>query len=147
MALASLPLTEQLAWIAERRARLHQKQARERAYLNRRATRGVRTPTDEVYEADALLENDLFEALDLLAFQLQMESLKSTYQEILNLVTALRQVPEIERVTAPELVPEGIPTYFEQHCKASLECVDIPSSLSDLVHHTGQASDQTMQQP
>jgi hypothetical protein len=31
---------------------LERKQERERAYLERRARRGVRTPTDEVYEAD-----------------------------------------------------------------------------------------------
>jgi hypothetical protein len=35
-------------WIAW----LERKQERERAYLERRARRGVRTPTDEVYEAD-----------------------------------------------------------------------------------------------
>ncbi|MBX5458777.1 MAG: hypothetical protein IRZ31_17940 [Thermogemmatispora sp.] len=35
-------------WIAW----LERKQERERAYLDRRARRGVRTPTDEVYEAD-----------------------------------------------------------------------------------------------
>ncbi len=57
---------EQRAWIADRRARLHQKQARERAYLDRRALRGTHTPTDEAYEQDQLLENDLQEALDLL---------------------------------------------------------------------------------
>ena len=72
--LSSLTLTEQLAWIADRRARLHQKQARERDYLDRRAARGTHTPTDDAYEADAILENDLFEALDLLEQYLQGSS-------------------------------------------------------------------------
>ena len=69
--LAALPLADQLAWIADRRAKLREKQDRERAYLDRRAARGTHTPTDEAYEADALLENDLFEALDLLEAYLQ----------------------------------------------------------------------------
>ncbi len=69
--LAALPLADQLAWIADRRAKLREKQGRERAYLDRRAARGTHTPTDEAYEADALLENDLFEALDLLEACLQ----------------------------------------------------------------------------
>ena len=69
--LATLALADQLAWIAERRAQLRQKQDRERAYLDRRAARGAHTPTDDAYEADALLENDLFEVLDLLENCLQ----------------------------------------------------------------------------
>ncbi len=69
--LATLDLADQLAWIAERRAQLQKKQQRERAYLDRRAARGAHTPTDDAYEADALLENDLFEALDLLENCLQ----------------------------------------------------------------------------
>jgi hypothetical protein len=69
--LAALSLADQLAWIADRRAKLRQKQDRERAYLDRRAARGTHTPTDDAYEADALLENDLFEALDLLEAYLQ----------------------------------------------------------------------------
>lgn len=72
--LAALTLTEQLAWIAERRAQLQKKQQRERAYLDRRASRGTHTPTDDAYEADQTLENELFEALDLLESCLQGES-------------------------------------------------------------------------
>ncbi len=64
--LATLTPAEQLAWIADRRARLHKKQVRECAYLDRRAKRGTHTPTDEVYEQDQLPEHDLVEALDLL---------------------------------------------------------------------------------
>lgn len=61
--LVSLSLANQLAWIELRRSQLRTKQARERAYLERRAARGTHTPTDEAYEADSLLENDLLEAL------------------------------------------------------------------------------------
>ncbi|HEU5376427.1 MAG TPA: hypothetical protein VFV38_13365 [Ktedonobacteraceae bacterium] len=64
--LATLALSNQLAWIADRRVRLQQKQQRERRYLNGRAALGIHTSTDEEYEADALLEHDLLEALDLL---------------------------------------------------------------------------------
>ncbi len=57
---------EQLrAWIGSTRTALQKKMARERAYLDRRATRGTRTPTDEVYEADQLLEADLLDMLTL----------------------------------------------------------------------------------
>ncbi len=73
--LATLPLAEQLAWIAERRVQLQQKQARERAYLDRRTARGTHTPTDDAYEADQLLEQDLCDALDLLEHCLQGGSL------------------------------------------------------------------------
>lgn len=69
--LATLALADQLAWIADRRAKVQQKQQRERRYLNGRAARGIHTSTDEDYEADALLERDLLEALDLLATCLQ----------------------------------------------------------------------------
>lgn len=69
--LAGLALSDQLTWIAERRARLQQKQNRERAYLNRRAARGTHTPTDDAYEADQVLENDLLAALNLLESCLQ----------------------------------------------------------------------------
>ena len=72
--LATLSLADQLAWIADRRAQLHRKQDREREYLDRRAARGTHTPTDDAYEADALLENDLFEVLDLLENCLQGSS-------------------------------------------------------------------------
>lgn len=72
--LATMPLADQLAWIADRRTRLHEKQDREREYLDRRAARGIHTSTDRDYEADSLLENDLFEALDLLEACLQAGS-------------------------------------------------------------------------
>jgi hypothetical protein len=43
---------ELLVWIRMTHAALQKKMARERAYLDRRALRGTRTPTDEAYEAD-----------------------------------------------------------------------------------------------
>ena len=52
------------AWIAATRTALQQKMARERAYLDRRAARGMSTPTDQAYEADQLLEADLIALLD-----------------------------------------------------------------------------------
>lgn len=61
-----MPLVEQIAWIETCRVQLLKKQARERAYVDRRAARGIHTPTDEAFEADAGLENDLLEALGLL---------------------------------------------------------------------------------
>lgn len=69
--LAALALADQIAWIEIRRAQLLKKQARERAYLDRRAARGTHTPTDDAYEADSLLESELLEALDLLEQCLQ----------------------------------------------------------------------------
>jgi hypothetical protein len=55
---------EAQTWITGIRTRLLRKQERERAYLDRRAARGTHTPTDEAYEADQLLENDLVAILD-----------------------------------------------------------------------------------
>jgi len=52
------------AWLQQTRAALLRKMQRERAYLQRRARRGVRTPTDEAYEADQELEADLLALLD-----------------------------------------------------------------------------------
>ena len=52
------------AWITATRTALQQKMARERAYLDHRATRGTYTPTDQAYEADQLLEADLLALLD-----------------------------------------------------------------------------------
>jgi len=54
---------EAIEWVRELAARLRKKQARERAYLDRRAARGTHTPTDYAYEEDQLLENDLLEVL------------------------------------------------------------------------------------
>jgi len=52
------------AWLQQTRAALLRKMQRERAYLERRARRGVWTPTDEAYEADQELEADLLVLLD-----------------------------------------------------------------------------------
>jgi len=52
------------AWLQQTRAALLRKMQRERAYLERRARRGVRTPTDEAYEADQELEADVLALLD-----------------------------------------------------------------------------------
>jgi hypothetical protein len=52
------------SWIQKTRAALLRKMQRERAYLQRRARRGARTPTDEAYEADQELEADLLALLD-----------------------------------------------------------------------------------
>lgn len=62
--LTDLSPEEMLAWIREKRDALQQKMQRERAYLARRATRGIHTATDEAYEADQLLEADLLILLD-----------------------------------------------------------------------------------
>lgn len=52
------------AWIQATRSALEQKQARERAYLDRRAHRGIQTPTDDAYEQDQQLEDALLAMLD-----------------------------------------------------------------------------------
>jgi hypothetical protein len=52
------------AWIHATRAALHKKLARERNYLDRRASRGTHTPTDEAYEADQDLLTDLIALFD-----------------------------------------------------------------------------------
>ena len=52
------------AWVQQTRAALRQKMQRERAYVQRRARWGVRTPTDVAYEADQELEADLLALLD-----------------------------------------------------------------------------------
>ena len=62
--LTDLSPEEMLAWIREKRDALQQKMQRERAYLARRATRGIHTATDAAYEADQLLEADLLTLLD-----------------------------------------------------------------------------------
>ncbi len=62
--LTDLSPEEMLAWIREKRDALQQKMQRERAYLARRATRGIHTATDEAYETDQLLEADLLILLD-----------------------------------------------------------------------------------
>lgn len=50
-------------WLFQTREALQRKMQRERAYLHRRASRGIRTPTDEVYKQDQLLEADLLALL------------------------------------------------------------------------------------
>jgi hypothetical protein len=67
---SDVPLTdlspeEMQAWIREKQDALHQKMRRERAYLARRAARGIHTATDEAYEADQLLETDLLTLLEI----------------------------------------------------------------------------------
>ena len=52
------------AWIRSTRTALQRKKQRERAYLDRRASLGRSTPTDETYEQDQLLEADLLAMLD-----------------------------------------------------------------------------------
>ena len=52
------------AWIGQTREALTRKMKRERAYLDRRASRRIYTPTDEAYEQDQLLEADLLALLD-----------------------------------------------------------------------------------
>ena len=62
--LAHMSPDELAAWIRRTKAHLQQKMQRERAYLDRRAARGICTSTDEVYEHDQLLEADLVAMLD-----------------------------------------------------------------------------------
>ncbi len=62
-----------LTHIQDLRARLRAKRARERAYLDRRAARGTRTPTDEAYESDQKLEDELIAVLDNLESGLLQE--------------------------------------------------------------------------
>ncbi len=71
--LSALSPDEVLQWIQGIRARLQQKMQRERAYLNRRAGRGVRTPTDEAYEADQALEAELLGLLDVIEQDIERE--------------------------------------------------------------------------
>jgi hypothetical protein len=52
--------------LADLRSRLLAKQRRERAYLERRAARGIHTPTDAAYAADQDLEETLLSLLERL---------------------------------------------------------------------------------
>ena len=52
------------AWIQHTREELQRKMQQERVYLDRRAAQGIRTLTDDRYEADLLLEADLLMLLD-----------------------------------------------------------------------------------
>lgn len=58
-------------WIRETREHLSCKMQRERAYLDRRRTRGVHTSTDEDFEADLILEANLLDLLDEMAVKLE----------------------------------------------------------------------------
>ena len=62
--LESMTLDELRSWVRYTREVLQKKMQREQVYLARRASRGVRTPTDEAYEADAVLEADVLAMLD-----------------------------------------------------------------------------------
>ena len=64
VALSCMSAEEVRAWVQQTRAALLRKMQRERAYLERRARRGVWTPTDEACEADQELEADLLALLD-----------------------------------------------------------------------------------
>jgi hypothetical protein len=61
-------------WIQATRLALQRKMQREQAYLTHRARRGLRTPTDEAYEADQELEADLLCLLDELEQHLEINS-------------------------------------------------------------------------
>lgn len=61
---AEMSQEEMRAWIQQTRTQLQQKMQRERAYLDRRAAQGGRTPTDEAYENDMQLEAELLALLD-----------------------------------------------------------------------------------
>jgi hypothetical protein len=62
--LSELSPAEGRLWLDSLRTRLLAKQQREQDYLDRRAKRGVHTTTDDVYEADQQLENELLALLD-----------------------------------------------------------------------------------
>ncbi len=52
----------QYTWDLHRR--LAAKKQRERDYLDRRASRGTHTPTDDVYENDQILEDEILSILE-----------------------------------------------------------------------------------
>lgn len=52
------------AWLQNTREHLQRKMQREQAYLERRRTQGIHTPTDNAYEADLLLEASLIALLE-----------------------------------------------------------------------------------
>jgi hypothetical protein len=71
--ISEMSYEELAAWIRTTRVALQKKLARERAYLDRRAARGTRTPTDDAYEQDQVLEADLISLLDEIAASLAQE--------------------------------------------------------------------------
>jgi len=66
MRLDAMTPEEALFFLSKVRKRLLRKMARERASLDRRAARGIHTTTDEAYEDDQQLEQDLLAILDLI---------------------------------------------------------------------------------
>ncbi len=64
---------EATQWLITLKERLEKKQAREQAYLARRAGRKIHTPTDEAYEQDQALENELLTLLDGLIDQFEKD--------------------------------------------------------------------------
>lgn len=70
-----MSLEETQSWLESLRARLAAKKQRERAYLDRRAARGIHTLTDDTYEQDQRLEEELLALIDdLLQVRAEMES-------------------------------------------------------------------------
>ena len=55
---------ELVNWLTGKHAWLTSKMQRERDYLDRRASRGTRTPTDEAYEADQVQERELLALIE-----------------------------------------------------------------------------------
>lgn len=64
---------EGLDWLIGMKERLERKQQRERDYLDRRASRGTHTPTDEAYAQDQVLEAELLTLLDGLIDQFERD--------------------------------------------------------------------------
>ncbi len=76
--LDTMTTEEGIAWLIGMKERLERKQQRERGYLDRRAGKGVHTPTDEVYEQDQGLESELLALLDGLIEQMQRDTAGGT---------------------------------------------------------------------
>lgn len=55
---------EATVWLRGVHERLTRKMQRERSYLAHRAARGTHTPTDDAYEADLVLEQELLSLLE-----------------------------------------------------------------------------------
>jgi hypothetical protein len=69
--LSDMTPDESTLYLGQLMDRLSQKQQRERDYLDRRAKRGTRTPTDELYEQDQVLEDELLALLSDLLMEKQ----------------------------------------------------------------------------
>jgi hypothetical protein len=70
--LADMSADDLRTWLEGLRSRLVAKQQRERAYLDRRAAHGTHTPTDDAYEEDQRLEDELLALLDELLLNLPL---------------------------------------------------------------------------